>query len=48
MRDQGKSRVAMYAATKEEPAVRNGEISTKTAAHFHEKRLDCETELSPV
>lgn len=34
MKDQEKSRVAMFAATKEEPAMRNGGISTKTAAHF--------------
>lgn len=33
MRDR-EERGAMYAATKQAPAVRNGGISVKTAAHF--------------
>ncbi len=49
MKDQGKSRVAMFTATKEESAVRNGEIFNKTAAHFQGNRdWTVKQWLSPV
>ncbi len=42
MKHQGKSRVAMFAGTKEESAVGNGEIFNKNCSSFSRKqRLDC-------
>ncbi len=38
MKHQGKSRVAMFAATKEESAVGMERFLTKTAAHFQGNR----------